>query len=303
MGPHADISRGANRQRAAESFEEVCALLRPRPLGHGRYTGGTMSARWGVSYGGLLVAQALAAASADVPQGLWVRSLHAYFVEAGAADRGVEIDVVPIRDGRSTCWRSVRVRQAERLLLTADLTFARDSSSPAHQAPIPAVRPPEVLPNVGRVLADFDDVHVHWNDDSAFDLRYVDNPPRLTAREAGRDRPRSSVWVRAMGPDPNDRALNAALLAYASDMCMLDPLLKPHGLWWGNGSAKGFSMDHSMWFHAPARTDEWILVDQHSPALRDGRGLALADMFTRSGELLCSVAQQGSMRAPPPRHG
>ena len=296
MKPQADSALGHNRHRAAAAFEEVCELLRPRPLGNGKYAGGTPAVHWDVPYGGLLVAQALAGAAADVPEGFWVRSLHAYFVEAGAAERDVDIDVVPVRDGRSTCWRSVRVRQEGRLLLTAELTFARDSSSPGHQTPMPPARPPEELPNVGHTLAGFDDVHSYWNEDSAFDLRYVQAPPRLSADAANGSEPRSSVWIKAMGPDPGDRVLNAALLAYASDMCMLDPMLKPHGLWWGSGGASGFSMDHSMWFHAPARTDEWILVDQRSPVLRSGRGLALADMFSRSGELLCTVAQQGTLR-------
>jgi acyl-CoA thioesterase-2 len=285
---------------AAESFEELCSLLRPQYSPDGRFFGEPPSATWGVPYGGLLVAQALAAASASVPEGLWVRSLHAYFVEAGVASEGVEIDVLPVRDGRSTCWRSVRVFQGDRLLLTAELTFARDFGGPAHQSPMPLANPPEDLPNIGQVLAGFNDVHSYWNEDSAFDLRYVNTPPRLATKDVDAHVPRSSVWVRAMGKAPADRALSAALLAYASDMCALDPMLKPHGLWWGDGSATGFSMDHSMWFHAPAQVDEWILVDQHSPALRDGRGLAVADLFTRSGELLCTYAQQGALRLAQP---
>jgi acyl-CoA thioesterase-2 len=296
MKPPTESVLGQNRHGAAASFEEVCDLLRPVSLGGGRYSGGSPEYHWGVPYGGLLVAQALAGASVDVPEGFWVRSLHAYFIEAGGSDRGVEIDVVPVRDGRSTCWRSVRVQQEGKLLLTMELTFARDSSGPGHQAPMPQARLPEELPNAAKALAGFDDVHSYWDEDSAFDLRYVKDPPRLSAHAHDGGEPHSSVWIRAMGTAPEDRALNAALLAYASDMCMLDPMLKPHGLWWGSGCASGFSMDHSMWFHAPARTDEWVLVDQRSPALRNGRGLALADMYSRSGELLCTVAQQGTMR-------
>lgn len=296
MKPQTESAPGRERGAASASFEEVCALLQPLALGGGRFAGGTPGFHWGVPYGGLLVAQALAGASVDVPEGLWVRSLHSYFIEAGTSDRGVQIDVVPVRDGRSTCWRSVRVHQDGRLLLTMELTFAKDSGGPEHQAPMPAARLPEELPNAAKALAGFDDVHSYWDTDSAFDLRYAKEPPRLSAHAHGGSEPHSSVWIKAMGEAPGDRALNAALLAYASDMCMLDPMLKPHGLWWGSGGASGFSMDHSMWFHAPARTDEWILVDQHSPALRNGRGLALADMYSRSGELLCSVAQQGTMR-------
>ncbi|MGM7666570.1 acyl-CoA thioesterase [Microbacterium sp. A93] len=156
-------------QTAAGSFEEVCSLLRPHPLDGGRFLAGAASVTWGVPYGGLLVAQALAAAAASVPAGLWVRSLHAYFVDAGVASEGVEIDVVPLRVGRSTSWRSVRVLQAGRLLLTAELTFAKDVSSPSHQSPMPEVLPPEELSNVGPALAGFNDAHAYWNEDSAFD--------------------------------------------------------------------------------------------------------------------------------------
>lgn len=130
------------------AFEEVCSLLRPLAQGGGRFLGDAPSIRWGTPYGGLLVAQ-VPAAAASVPDGFWVRSMHAYFIEAGAASQSVDIDVVPTRNRRSTCWRSVRVLQVGRLLLTAGLTFAKDSTGPGHQTRMLSVRPPEELTNVG----------------------------------------------------------------------------------------------------------------------------------------------------------
>ena len=66
-----------------------------------------------------------------------------------------------------------------------------------------------------------------------------------------------------------------------------------------------------MWFHRPARADEWVLYAEQSPSAQSGRGLSQGRMFTAHGRLVASVAQEGMMRvkdAGPrplltPRHG
>lgn len=285
-------------KQAVAAFDELCEILRPVRLTGNTFRGEPPSVEWGVPFGGLLVAQALAAASATVPEGLWIRSLHAYFIEVGRADQAVDIHVDHVHDGRSTSWRSAKLQQNDRLLLKADMMFSRDSTGLHHQDPMPAAPSPEDLVNVGLALESHDDAFRPWNADSPFDLRYVADPPRIAAASSNHSAS-SAVWFKANGTS-DDRALNAALLAYASDMCMLDSCLRPHRLWFGPTSASGFSLDHSMWFHAPARIDEWILHDQRSPVMENGRGLALGRMFTQSGELLCSVAQLGSIRTTRP---
>lgn len=285
---------GAPHPSAADAFDELVTLLRPRRQGASSFRGAAPQVQWGVPYGGLLVAQAVAAASASVPDGLWIRSLHAYMVQVGVGSEAVDIDVHRVHDGRSSAWRSVEVIQHERLLLRMDALFATDAEGPSHQAALPAVPGPETLPNVGAALASYDDTFRPWDERSPFDLRYVTAPPRLNdSAEA-----RTTAWIGASAPPPPDRALAGALLAYASDLCMLDSSLQPHGLWFGEGGASGFSLDHSMWFHAPARADDWILMDQRSPGMRDGRALGTADLYARDGELLATVSQLGSIRAP-----
>ena len=56
------------------------------------------------------------------------------------------------------------------------------------------------------------------------------------------------------------------------------------------------SLDHTVWFHRPFRADHWWLYDQSSPSASGGRGLALAQVFSESGELVATVAQEGLIR-------
>lgn len=261
-----------------------------------------MRVPWGHPYGGVLLAQAYAAAAATVPGGREVRSMHAYFIDVGRDDVGVDLEVTVVRDGRRSCWRSVDLVQKGRLLLTAELLFSAEREGPGHQAPMPEVPSPERLSNAGTDLTPFlDDTFRPWDTNSPFDLRYVTTPLRLAAE--GTEDPgdaRSQVWTKAAAA-VDDPILATALLVYASDLCMVDPCLVPHGLWFGPGSATGLSLDHSIWFHQPARIDDWIFMDLRSPAMSHGRGLGQADMYAVDGELLCSVAQLGSIRvtAPP----
>jgi acyl-CoA thioesterase II len=56
------------------------------------------------------------------------------------------------------------------------------------------------------------------------------------------------------------------------------------------------SLDHSMWFHAPARADEWLLYDMHSPRTSGGRGMAFGRIYSRDGTLIATTAQEGILR-------
>jgi acyl-CoA thioesterase-2 len=61
------------------------------------------------------------------------------------------------------------------------------------------------------------------------------------------------------------------VLAYASDMTLLDTALVPHGARCSKGFM-GASLDHALWLHRPFRADDWLLYAQDSPNLQGGRG-------------------------------
>ena len=103
----------------------------------------------------------------------------------------------------------------------------------------------------------------------------------------------SLVWLRADGELPDDPLLHVCLMTYASDLTLLDSVLRRHGLSWADGGISGASLDHAMWFHRPFRADRWLLYDQESPSASGARGLARGQVFTDQGELVVSVVQEG----------
>jgi len=108
--------------------------------------------------------------------------------------------------------------------------------------------------------------------------------------------PVQHVWVRATGPVPDDRYYQAAILAYLSDMTLLDTSLYPHGTSIFDQTIQVASLDHSMWFHRPTKLDDWLLYTQDSPSASGARGLTRGSLFTRDGTLIASVAQEGLIR-------
>ena len=49
---------------------------------------------------------------------------------------------------------------------------------------------------------------------------------------------------------------------------------------------------HNLWFHRPFRTDEWLLLRQHSPVTAHGRCFGRGDVLTEGGSLVASYAQE-----------
>jgi acyl-CoA thioesterase-2 len=86
------------------------------------------------------------------------------------------------------------------------------------------------------------------------------------------------------------------VLAYASDMTLLDAALIAHGRTVLSDDIMAASLDHAMWFHRPFRADEWLLYAQDSPNLAGSRGFARGLIFASDGKLVASVAQEGLLR-------
>jgi acyl-CoA thioesterase-2 len=99
--------------------------------------------------------------------------------------------------------------------------------------------------------------------------------------------PAQHVWFRAVKDVGTTESINQCVLAYASDMTLLDTCIRPHGVSWMQGKLQSASLDHAMWFHAPVRTSDWLLYVQDSPSASGSRG------FNR---LVASVAQEGLIR-------
>jgi acyl-CoA thioesterase II len=251
------------------------------------------------TFGGQVAAQALVAAGRTVVDKP-VHSLHAYFLRPGDPHRPTVYMVDRIRDGRSFATRRVVAVQHGEPIFNLSASFHAAEEGPAHQRPMPPAPDPETLPTFQERYAQFG--HLEWfQRPRPIDSRTT-TPPLREGRERVAD-PRQQVWLKPMGTLPDDPLLHACIVAYASDMTLLDSILLAHNLSWEDGSMMGVSLDHAMWFHRPFRADQWMLYDQESPAAWGARGLARGEIFTQSGELVVSVVQEGLIRPVKPAKG
>jgi acyl-CoA thioesterase-2 len=135
--------------------------------------------------------------------------------------------------------------------------------------------------------------------DWPIDVRYVDHAPHEV--DAPTD-PWNRLWLRTFWSLPDEPAVHAAALTYATDMPMWEPGLFPHPVKWTeavDGRAWfSSSLDHTLFFHQPFRADEWLLMTQLNPVASGSRGLGEAKIHTRDGRLVASVVQESVMSPP-----
>ncbi len=247
-------------------------------------------------FGGQVAGQALVAAGRTVPGEREVHSLHAYFIRAGDPRVPIVYQVDRVRDGRSFATRRVTAIQHGKAIFTLSASFQSPQEGVEHANLMPEVPGPEELAPLRDRMRGFEErFGPRAVEPRPIDIRYVNDPPWI-ARESGERSTRSQVWMRADGVLPDLPLLHVCVLAYASDMTLLDSMLARHGLAFGLDRVLLASLDHAMWFHRPARADEWVLYDTESPSAAGSRGLATGRFFAQDGTLLATVVQEGLLR-------
>ena len=276
-----------------EVLDQLVALLDLERIEDDIYRGVSPEHRSTRVFGGQVAGQALVAAGRTVPADRHVHSLHAYFIRGGDPRVPIVYVVDRVRDGRSFATRRVTAVQHGNAIFTLSASFQLAQSGVEHATGMPDVPDPEGLaPFSARVAGYEERIGPVASAPRPIDVRYVNDPPWV-ARESDARAARNQVWMRADGVLPDDPLLQVCVLAYASDMTLLDSVLSAHGVAWGLDRVRGASLDHAMWFHRPFRADEWVLYDCESPTASGSRGLATGRFFARSGELLATVVQEG----------
>ena len=253
-------------------------------------------------FGGQVAGQALVAAGRTVERGS-VHSLHAYFLRPGDPSTPILYQVDRIRDGRTFTTRRVVAIQHGRAIFHLSASFQPDEPGPEHSMPMPEAPDPESLPSfadwIAPRLAGMPEALRQWfTRDRPIEVRPVHptDPFHPVARP-----PRQLAWIRAAGRLPDSLLLHQCIVAYASDLTLLDTATLPHAIAWNDQTYQMASLDHAMWFHRPFRVDEWLLYAQESPAAHGSRGFVEGHLFTREGLLAVSVAQEGLIRPLRPR--
>jgi len=253
---------------------------------------------WQRVYGGQVIGQALVAACRTLDAAVRPpHSLHAYFLLGGDPKVPIVYEVERVRDGRSFATRRVVAIQHGEAIFIMSVSFHGDEPGLAHQAPMPDVPMPEELPTLAdlkqRVLPMPEPVKRFYERERPIELRPVEFD-RYMGRKI--ENGRFHLWLRASGRLPDDPAIHRCVLAYASDMGLLDSSLVPHGRTLFEKEFMAASLDHALWFHRPFRADDWLLYAHDSPNLSGSRGFSRGLIFTRDGTLIASVTQEGLVR-------
>ena len=261
------------------------------------FTGSSHPMPSGRIYGGQVLAQALLAAERTLPEDRAAHSMHGYFLRPGDASQGLTISVDRIHDGRSFSTRRAQAYQNGVPIFSMIASFQDVDPGVEHAASMPegVPAPEELAPDEDRVQG-LPGGTARMLSERAADVRHVDSPLYLPSDDE--HAPQQAVWMRLRAPLPDDQRLHRAALAYLSDMTIQESILRAHGVYWALPGLKVASLDHAMWWHRPARVDEWLLYVQESPNARGGRGLATGRIFTRDGEFVASVAQEIMIRVP-----
>jgi acyl-CoA thioesterase II len=162
------------------------------------------------------------------------------------------------------------------IVVTARFQVAEDG--PEYQPPAdPVGTSPELLP-VGR----YDSPWFESRDVPADDPGH---PPHARA-----------AWYRSRSVLPEDPALQQQALTFLTDHGPTRAVRQPHVDDYDTERRISVSLDHAVWFHRPARVEEWLLYQLVAASTSGSRGLAIGTVRTAGGELVATVAQEAMLR-------
>ena len=284
----------------ASAVQELVGTLNLEPLELNLFRGRSPQSGWQRVFGGQVIGQALVAACRTVDEvaSRPPHSLHAYFLLGGDPKVPIIYEVDRIRDGKSFTTRNVKAIQHGHAIFSMSVSFHVHEEGLSHQFKMPDVPKPDALPTETELKERVwplmpEAVRRYYERERPIELRPVEYRRYLGEKsEDGR----FHVWIRATGKLPDEPAIHQCVLAYASDMMLLDAALIPHGRSVFSEDIMAASLDHALWFHRPFRADEWLLYAQDSPSLADSRGFSRGLIFAGDGTLVASVAQEGLLR-------
>jgi acyl-CoA thioesterase-2 len=272
----------------------LLTTLRVEELDTNLFRGRTPQTEGTHLFGGHIIGQALAAVQQTVPEDRPFHSAHAYFMLAGDPSIPIVYDVEVTRDGGTFTTRRVTATQRGKAIFILAASFHVSEEGFAHQDPFPGAPPPDGLPGLtGAVGGAFGMLTGEWSD---LDVRWGGPPLDKNMTVGPGAPPDNRLWLRTVDRMPDDPAVHASVLGYASDFLLLTASLMPHERMMWSPDLMVTSLDHAIWFHRPFRVDDWLLYASHSSSADAARGLVLGGLYTQDGVLVASTAQEGLLR-------
>jgi acyl-CoA thioesterase-2 len=282
------------------SVDDLLNLLVLDKINDTEFNGESRAIGSPIVFGGQVLAQALNAASRTITNQRVLHSMHAYFLEAGDLDLPITYNVSLVRDGGSFSVRRVTAHQKGKTIFILSASFHKKEEGYNHQVAMKSnIKQPEDLLSWTEIRKEFGDALPKGLKSFLEIKRPIEFKPTAFANPFDPKNlpPSHDVWFKLKG-DVNglDLATKQQILTYISDYNILTATLNPHAskAHWGNTLTA--SLDHSMWYFRDFDFSDWLLYATESPSTSGARGFARGNIFTRKGELVATVAQEGLIR-------
>ncbi|GAB2740076.1 acyl-CoA thioesterase [Nocardioides pakistanensis] len=286
---------------AAVTLAELLELLALEPASGDRpgdhFIGHPQSQPEDRVFGGLQLAQAVAAAGRTVPEHHLALSLQADFLAGVPTDGPLRWRVERLSDARSMSTRRSTLVAAEGTELFTAVTrwgTAREDLPVHHPArPLPAPAPEE-LPELADRFGDDARVPPWWRMERPVTFRHTTPPPYLEVVEPPQDH--QTAWLRTTGPLPDDEVVRAAVVAYVTDMSILEGAFRALGSRRHAAGSRILSLTHTLTWHRHSDLSAWHQFDSRIQAVSHGRTLGAGEIFDRDGRHVASAGQLGLVR-------
>jgi acyl-CoA thioesterase-2 len=200
------------------------------------------------------------------------------FPRAGHSDEPLRYEVRRDHEGGTFASLSISAGQSKGTVASAVLSLHREEEGREQQT-VPAV---PALPGPDATTG----LHlIPWETRSAGDL---------DTRDPGE--PTYELWMRTPEVAPE---LAAPLAAYATDLTLIGTALRAIDGIGQRDAGTAFTSavtSHSIWFHRPFSTENWLLLRQSAPIVAHGRCFGRGDVLTEAGLLVASYAQEALLR-------
>ena len=264
----------------ADLWDDLLACLKLRELSPAPaavFEGENLHLSYHRLFGGQLLAQFARAAALTCPNKT-VKSLHVLFPKEGRSGDPVRYEVERHHEGGTFATLTIIARQPAGVIATASVSMHIVEDGPARQATpaVTAVPGPEHQVDLGLL---------------PWETRSAEN---LDSHEAAA--PEYSLWMRtpAVGQE-----LAQPIVAYGTDLTLIGTALRPVEGVSQQDAGTAFTSAvtaHTLWFHRPFGTEDWLVLRQHSPLLANGRCFGRGDVLTAGGSLVASYAQEALLR-------
>jgi acyl-CoA thioesterase II len=279
-------------------YDDLLSALQLEKIGDYLFLGKNVNIGSANIYGGHVLSQAIHAASRCASEDKTIHSIHGYFLHPGNNFLDIQYEVEPIKMGKSFDVLKVMVSQQDKVIFILNASFHLKEEGIEHQVAMPNVVEPSRLQPFSEIFENFAkkfniEASGIISDEGPFifhPLEYYDpfNP--------GIRSPKQHLWFKPNGNIPQDRITQNALLGYVSDFNLLITALLPHNISFFTTPMKIASLDHAMWFHTDHGINGWMLYEVESIKAANGRAYCTGKIFSKEGNLVASVCQEGLIR-------